>query len=332
MSTAFTAALPLLEELKEKLGKLDTATKEIEKAHTNSQQNQQAAADAVDASKRVVEAQQGLIEHLGQQQQAGLGEQANLLLTHLDDLTQRTGSETTRQLDSLKQAGTAVQEVINKVLERQPHILAEIGEQHKRGLSEQQEVLRKASQAWATLLNQQMQTELKLLHQAIETLQKNTRSQHDELSAVTNQLQVATGRITAFAEAMNAAKFLTKLEGIDSLQQEVLSGISAGNKASAGGFGKLETAVETQKTLFETGLQAIRQEAANLFKQQQGDLEKGLTQLHESHRIQQVEIQTALDSMSAQNKKLSQQQLIMQALTLAALVGLMLTIFLRHQF
>lgn len=330
MSTAFTAALPLLEELKEKLSKLDTATKEIEKAHTNSQQNRQAAADAVDASKRVIEAQQGLIEHLGQQQQAGLGEQANLLLTHLDDLTQRTGSETTRQLASLKQAGTAVQEVINKVLERQPHILAEIGEQHKRGLSEQQEVLRKASQAWATLLNQQMQTELKLLHQAIETLQKNTRSQHDELSAVTNQLQVATGRITAFAEAMNAAKFLTKLEGIDSLQQEVLSGITAGNKASAGGFSKLVTAAETQKTLFETGLQVIRQEAVNLSKQQQGDLEKGLAQLHDSYRTQQVEIQTALDSTSAQNKKSSQQQLIMQALILAALVGLILAIFLRH--
>ena len=329
MSTAFTAALPLLEELKEKLGKLDTATKEIEKAHNNSQQNQQAASDAVDASKHVVEAQRELIEQLGQQHQASLGEQMVLLQTHLDDLTQRTGSETTRQLDSLKQAGTDVQEVINKVLERQPLLLAEINEQHKRGLSEQQEILHKASQAWATLLNQQMQTELKLLHQAIEALQKNTRSQHDELSAVTNQLQVATGRITAFAEAMNAAKFLTKLEGIESRQQEILGGVTTGNKATAGSFGKLETAAEAQKKLFESGLQAIRQEAISSSKQQQADLSKGLAQLQESQQKQQIETQTTLDMMNAQNKKSGQQQLIIQALILAALVGLTVMLFLR---
>ena len=329
MSTVFTAALPLLEELKEKLGKLDTATREVEKAHQNSQQNKQAAADAVEASKRVVEAQQSLVEQLGQQHQASQGEQTNLLQTHLDDLTQRTSSETTRQLDGLKQAGADVQGVINKVLERQPLLLAEISEQHKRGLSEQQEVLQKASQAWATLLNQQMQTELKLLHQAIETLQKNTRSQHDELSAVTNQLQVATGRITAFAEAMNAAKFLTKLEGIESRQQEVLSGITAGNKATAGSFGKLETATEAQKKMVESGLQTIRQEALSSSKQQQADLSKGLAQLQESQHKQQSEIQTALDTMSAQNKKSGQQQLIIQALILAALVGLIVMHFLR---
>lgn len=329
MSTAFTAALPLLEELKEKLGKLDSATKEIEKAHQTSQQNQQAATDAVDASRHVVDAQRELVEQLGQQHQASLGEQTNLLQTHLDEITQRTGTETARQLDSLKQAGTEVQEVINKVLERQPLLLAEIGEQHKRGLSEQQEVLQKASQAWATLLNQQMQTELKLLHQAIEALQRNTRSQHDELSAVTNQLQVATGRITAFAEAMNAAKFLTKLEGIESRQQEVLGGITTGNKATASSFGKLETAAEAQKKIFESGLQAIQQEAITSAKQQREDLSGGLAQLHESQKKQQIEIQAALDSMSVQHKKSGQRQLMLQALTLAALVGLIVMHFLR---
>ncbi|OUJ69947.1 SPOR domain-containing protein [Hymenobacter crusticola] len=329
MSTAFTAALPLLEELKIKLGNLDTATKEIEKAHQNSQQNQQAATDAVNASKHVVEAQRELVAHLGHQYQISLSEQTNLLQTHLDDLTQRTGNETTHQLNSLKQAGTAVQEVINKVLEQQPQLLAEIGEQHRRGLNEQQEVLQKASQAWATLLHQQMQTELKLLHQTIETLQKNTRTQHDELSAITNQLQVATGRITAFAEAMNAAKFLTKLEGIESYQQEVLGGITTGNKATAGSFSKLEIATEAQKKLVESGLQVIRQDAVNLSKQQQADLEKGLTELHESQHKQQVEIQAALDSISMQNKRSSQQQLIMQVVILVALVGLILMRFLQ---
>lgn len=329
MSTAFTAALPLLEELKEKLGKLDTATREIEKAHKNSQQNQQAASDAVGASKQVVEAQRELVEQLGQQHQASLGKQTSLLQTHLDDLTQRTSSETTRQLDSLKQAGVDVQEVINKVLEQQPLLLAEIGEQHKRSLNEQQEVLQEASQAWATLLNQQMETELKLLRQAIETLQKNTRSQHDELSAVTNQLQVATGRITAFAEAMNAAKFLTKLENIESRQQEVLGGVTTGNKATAGSFGKLETAIEAQKKLFESGLQAIQQEAISSSKQQQADLSEGLAQLQESQHRQQSEIQTSIDTMSAQSKQSGQQQLIVQALILAALVGLIIMHFLR---
>lgn len=329
MSTAFTAALPLLEELKEKLGKLDTATREIEKARQSSQQNQQAATEAVNASKYMVEAQRELVAQLGHQHQASLGEQTHLLQTHLDDITQRTGSETTQQLESLKQAGTAVQEVINKLLERQPQLLTEISEQHKRGLSEQQEILHKASQAWATLLNQQMQTELRLLHQAIETLQKNIRSQHDELSAVTNQLQVATGRITAFAEAMNAAKFLIKLEGIESRQQEILSSITTSNKVTVSALGKLEATMEAQKKLFESGLQAISQEAVNSSKQQQADLSKGLAQLHESQQKQQSEIHAALDLMSTQNKKSGQQQMIMQALLLAALVGLIIMRFLQ---
>ena len=330
MSTAFTAALPLLEKLKGELDKLDKATTEIEKAHQSAKQNQQSAKNTVEASKRVVEAQAGLVEELAQQHQKSLGEQEALLQVHLDDITKRTGDETTRQLDSLKQAGTAAQDVINRLLERQPQLLAAIGEQHKRGLSEQQEVLQKASQAWATLLNQQMQTELKLLHQAIEALQKNTRTQLDELSAVTKQLQVATGRITAFAEAMNAAKFLTKLEGIEARQQEALGGIVSGNKATAGSFGKLETAAEAQKKLFESGLEAIRQTSVNSSRQQQADLNKGLAQLRESQLKQQGEIQTGLNALSAQNKKSGQQHLIMQALILTAVVGLIIILVLRH--
>jgi len=330
MSTAFTAALPLLEKLKGELDKLDKATTEIEKAHQSSKQNQQSAKNTVEASKRVVEAQEGLVEQLAQQHQKSLEEQEALLQVHLDEITKRTGDETTRQLDSLKQAGTAAQDVINRLLERQPQLLAAIGEQHKRGLSEQQEVLQKASQAWATLLNQQMQTELKLLHQAIETLQKNTRTQHDELSAVTNQLQVATGRITAFAEAMNAAKFLTKLEGIEARQKEVLGGIISGNKATAGNFDKLDTAADAQKKLIESGLQAIRQGGIDASNQQKADLEKGLAQLHESQQKQQSEIQATLDSLGVQNKKSGQQQLIIQALILAGVVGLILLRILGH--
>lgn len=329
MSTAFTAALPLLEKLKGELDKLDKATTEIEKAQKSAKQNQQASKDIIAASKRVTEAQEGLIERLAQQHRGSLSEQETLLQLHLDDFTKQTSSEAARQLDNLKQAGTSVLSLIDKLTAQQPLILAAIGEQHKRGLTEQQTVLQKAAQAWATLLNQQMQTELKLLHVAIETLQKNTRSQHNELSSVTNQLQVATGRITAFAEAMNAAKFLTKLEGIESRQQEVLGGITTGNKATAGSFGKLETAAEAQKKLIESGLQTIRQEALSSSKQQQADLSKGLGQLQESQHKQQSEIQTALDTMSAQNKKSGQQQFIIQALILAALVGLIVMHFLR---
>ncbi len=176
----------------------------------------------------MVTAQEGLVEKLSQQQQAGLGEQELLLRVHAEELSNKTAELTSRQLDGLKQAATAAQGLIDNLLQEQPPLLAAIWEQHLRGLDEQQGILQKGVQTWADSLHQQMQTELKLLRQVIETLQKNALQQHDELSSVANQLQVVAGRVTAFAEVMNAAKFTARLESIEKHQQEVLDGVSGG--------------------------------------------------------------------------------------------------------
>ena len=123
MSTAFTAALPLIEELKSHLNKLKSVTDEIAKAKDSAQQNENVAkqsqasvAEVIGAAKRMVTAQEGLVERLSQQQQAGLGEQELLLRAHAEELSNKTSEQTARQLDGLKQAATSTQVLIDSVL------------------------------------------------------------------------------------------------------------------------------------------------------------------------------------------------------------------------
>lgn len=320
MSTAFTAALPLLEKLKTELAKLDTATKEIAKAHDSAKQNQQAAKQAVSAAGQVAATQQELVESLARQHQASLSEQELILRAHAEDLTERTVQQTARQLEGIKKAAESAQELIDNLLETQPPLLAAIGEQHLVGMNKQQEMMQRAAQAWADSLHQQMQTELKLVRQVTETYQKNARQQHDEFSAVANQLQIVTGRVTAFSEVMNAANFTTKLASLDAQQQKVLSGIAAGTQANTAGFNKLDAASQKHKAELDSLLQAFRQQGTEAAKQQQQLLTNSLTKLEEGQRARQAELQGVLQAMTVELQRSHKTQRMMSFIVLGALV------------
>ena len=318
MSTAFTAALPLLERLKEELDKLDRATKEIAKAKDGAEKNQAVAVQsqatataAIGAAKQMVKAQEGLIERLGQQQLAGLGEQELLLRVHAEEITKLTSDQIGRHLDSLKQAATAAQGLIDRLIKEQPPLLAAIGEQHQRSIGKQQEMLQKGILGLTDALHQQMQTELKLLRQALETLQKNTRQQHDEMSSVASQLQVVAGRVAAFAEVMNAAKFTTRLENIEKHQQEVLANVLAVNTATSSGYAKLDAA-----------LQRVSQEAAEATAQHRLSIREELAKLEATNQQRSTELQTDLLNMTSQFNQASKQQRLLQIIVIGGIVAL----------
>jgi hypothetical protein len=328
MSTAFTAALPLLEELKENLNRLKTATDEIEKAKQSAgkhqlaaEQQKDAAAAAVRAAQQVASAQETLIDRLGQQQQKSLGEQELLLLEHAESLAQQTGEQISRKLDSVNQSAAKVQVLIDKLLDEQPALLSTIGNQHQQGLDKQHELLRNSVQGWADKLHEQMQTELKLLRQATEMLQKNTRQQHDELSAVANQLQIVAGRVTAFAEVMNAAKFTARLENIEHHQQEALAGIIQGSAANATALDKLAELHHQQEKNLTAELQKGQQKAAEVAEQHRQTTSRELVGLQTAHEQQIAALQTSIEQAMAQSAQAGKQQRLWQVVTIVIVLA-----------
>ena len=320
MSTAFAASLPLIEQLKEELGKLKTATERIEQDKANAAQNALAAKEAVSAAGKWTVAYDQLVGSLAKQHQASLNEQELLLRTHATDLAHQTADQTARQLDGLKQAATKAQTLIDQLLKTQPPLLAELAAQHQRGIASQQEMLQKQAQAWADSLHQQLQSELKLLRQAIETLQKNTRQQHDEFSAVANQLQVVAGRVTAFAEVMNAARFTSRLESIEKQQQDA----AAANTAA---FSKLTASQQQHKTELTSAIQHSGQQAAATAQQQHETLKKELAAVKAAQQQTQAEMSAALQAVAEQLTAATRQQRLLQLLLLGGLVALAAVVF-----
>lgn len=326
MSTAFTAALPLLEELKENLNRLKTATDEIAKAGQSAEQHKQAAtlqkevADAaVRATQQAATSQEKLLDRLGEQHQKSLGEQELLLHEHAQNLSQQTTEQIGRQLDGVKQSAGKVQELIDRLLTEQPTRLAAIEKQHQQGLNQQHELLRGSVQSWASKLHEQMEVEVKLLRQATEVLQKNTRQQYDELSAVANQLQVVAGRVTAFAEVMNAAKFTSRLETIEQL-----------GSANVTALEKLAALYQQQANDLTAEIQKGKREIANAAEQHRTATNQELSRLQTAHEQQTASLQATLEQVTVQLTQISSQQRLWQLVTIAVVLATGIALFWQH--
>lgn len=325
MTDFFKEARPTLERLTNDLDKLVSAAALIREAqesatrHAEQTGNYQNLTDAaVRATQLVVTGQEKLIDQLGQQQQRSLGEQEVLLREQSEQLAQKTGEQISRQLDEVRQTAEQVQELIGRLLTEQPARLDAIGKQHQLGMEKQQEMLRNGVQNWADKLHEQLQVELKLLRQATEVLEKNTKQQHDELSTVANQLQVVAGRVTAFAEVMNAAKFTARLESIEQQQKDTLADLAKSRKASEAAATKLTELYEEQGTKFLAELQRGQQEAANTAGSQR-----------EAYEMRVDGLQGLVEQLAGQLAQGGQQQRLWQLVTLGAVVVAGVVLFFR---
>ncbi|MCR5886680.1 hypothetical protein LRS06_02595 [Hymenobacter sp. J193] len=111
---------------------------------------------------------------------------------------------------------------------QQKALLADLQREHKKSIDGQSELLRQNSKQWAEALDKQLQLALREygkqtneLEKAIEALRKNGQSQGDVLTGLSDRLQVITASLTAFRDAMNAARFSDRLESIDAQQQRI---------------------------------------------------------------------------------------------------------------
>ncbi len=364
MASALETVLPLIEQFKTELSKLDTATSEIEKYGKAAELHNQSADAVTKAARNIAAAHDELVGQLAKQQRNSLHDQQVQLQTHLDTLTHEVTAEVERQLQELRggaqaamaaadslltqqpavltaietqyarslqqqeaqlqahltglttvaeqqlaqtrQATQAAQATSKELLTQHPLVLAAIRTQHRESVMTQTTELQKSAQAWASLLHQQMQAELAALRQVTETLHGNMRQQHGDLSAITDQLQIATGRITAFAEALNAARFLTKLEGLETGQREARQALH-----------QLDTYSQAHRQQAEASQQATTATLAQLTARQAAS--------EDAQARQQAAWLAALDEAVAQQQAVSRQLRLLQVLSLVAsavLVGL----------
>jgi hypothetical protein len=316
MTDFFEHSRPLIKQLTDELGRLKQATDEIDKAGKSAEQHEQAAnqqqkaADAaVRAVQLVVTGQEKLVDQLSQQHQRSLGEQEVLLREQSEHLAQKIGEQIGQRLDEVRQTAKQVQELIDRLLTEQPARLDAIDQQHQLGMEKQKEMLRNGVQSWADKLHEQLQVELKLLRQATEVLEKNTRQQHDELSAVASQLQVVAGRVTAFAEVMNAAKFTARLESIEQQQKDTLADLAKSSKAGEAAATRLTDRYEQQGAGFLAELQRGQQQAADT-----------ATSHREAYEQRVDDLQELVQQMAGQLGQAGQQQRLWQLVTLGAVV------------
>ena len=317
MTDYFKDARPSIERLTKELDKLESVTRLIHEAQESATRHADTAGHsreltdaAVRAVQLVITGQEKFIDHLGQQHQRSLGEQELLLREQGEKLAQKTGEQVGRQLDEVRQTAEQVQELIDRLLTEQPARLDAIGKQHQQGMEKQQEMLRNGVQNWAEKLHGQLQVELKLLRQATEVLEKNTRQQHDELSTVANQLQVVAGRVTAFAEVMNAAKFTARLESIERQQKDTLASLAKSGAANEAALTKL----------------------ADLYQQQGTGLLSELQRVEEVHEKRVDGLRELVEQLAGQLVQTSQQQRLWQSVTIAVVAAASAALYflLRH--
>ena len=225
----------------------------------------------------------------------------------------RTNSE--RNQEVAEQAVTAVQGMVAA----HETLVERLAQDHRKGIERQETAVQSAAQLWAATLEKQMIAEVKALRQATELLEKNAKHQHDEISAVANQLQVATGRITAFAEVMNAAKFTTKLEEIDKKQQELAKQLAASNQATSEKLKELAAIATQQQSLLTATAKTAAEERATLRQK--------INDAHTQQQKQQAEMQQIVQASIAELKQGLKQQLLLKLVLLAGVAAIAVKIF-----
>lgn len=148
-------------------------------------------------------------------------------LGRLRDFTDEIGRAKDSASHSQEAANAAIR-AAETVHEQQKALLADLQREHQKSIEGQSELLRKNSQQWVQSLDEQLQVALleygkqtTVLEQAIETLRANGQKQGDVLTGLSDRLQVITASLTAFRDAMNAARFADRLESIDAQQHEI---------------------------------------------------------------------------------------------------------------
>jgi hypothetical protein len=148
-------------------------------------------------------------------------------LGRLSTFTDEIGKAKDSAVQSRQAAEAAIQ-AAEAVHAQQQALLADLQREHQKSIDGQSAILRANSEQWVRALDKQLALALESygkqtqqLEKVATTLRTDGQKQSDVLQGMTDRLQVITASLTAFRDAMNAAKFSDRLESIDTQQQTI---------------------------------------------------------------------------------------------------------------
>lgn len=191
-------------------------------------------------------------------------------LSRLTSFTDEIG----KSKDSAEKSSKAA-EVANQAAEAmhelQKALLADLRREHQKSIDGQSELLKINAKKWVEALEKQLALALQeygkqtaQLEKVAELLRKDGQKQGDVLTGVSDRLQVITGSLTSFRDAMNAAKFSDRLESIDAQQHTLSNTAQEGHSTTLRRLNAFEQLIQQQQETTGSQLAALQQQVSTL--------------------------------------------------------------------
>lgn len=187
-------------------------------------------------------------------------------LSRLVSFTDTIGTAKASVLESQQAAGAAIQ-AAEAVHEQQKALLVDLRREHQKSIDGQSELLRTNSRQWEEALKKQLAVALQeygkqtaQLERVADMLRKDGQKQGDVLTGVSDRLQVITASLTAFRDAMNAARFSDQLESIGTQQEVLHHTAQTSQELLLNYFATIEQAMLRQQESVDGQLQALQQQ------------------------------------------------------------------------
>lgn len=187
-------------------------------------------------------------------------------LSRLVSFTDTIGTAKASVLESQQAAEAAIQ-AAEAVHEQQKALLVDLRREHQRSIDGQSELLRTNSRQWEEALKKQLAAALQEygkqtaeLETVAEMLRKDGQKQGDVLTGVSDRLQVITASLTAFRDAMNAARFSDRLESIGTQQDVLHHTAQTSQEVLLNYFATIEQVMLRQQESVDSQLQALQQQ------------------------------------------------------------------------
>lgn len=191
-------------------------------------------------------------------------------LSRLVSFTDTIGTAKASVLESQQAAGAAIQ-AAEAVHEQQKALLVDLRREHQKSIDGQSELLRTNSRQWEEALKEQLAVALQeygkqtaQLEKVAEILRKDGQKHGDVLTGVSDRLQVIMGSLTAFRDAMNAARFADRLENIGTQQDVLHHTAQAGQEVLVNHFAALEQSLLRQQESIDGQFQAMQQQLRDI--------------------------------------------------------------------
>jgi hypothetical protein len=191
-------------------------------------------------------------------------------LSRLVSFTDTIGTAKASVLESQQAAEAAIQ-AAEAVHEQQKALLVDLRREHQKSIDGQNELLRANSRQWEEALKKQLAVALQeygkqtaQLERVAELLRKDGQKQGDTLTGVSDRLQVITASLTAFRDAMNAARFSDRLESIDSQQHTLNSTTQESYQTIIKQLNRLEFSLQEQGNSISGRLAEVQQQITAL--------------------------------------------------------------------